>query len=49
MSNATINGKAAWQENAFADQLPLLLKARNVTVVVNDRTCFVDMIRLNEL
>ncbi len=48
-TNATINGEAAWQEYAYADQLPILDRARNVTVVVNDRTGFVNMIRLNEL
>ena len=48
-SNATINGEAAWQEYAYADHLPILGRAKNVTVVVNDKTGFVNMMRLNEL
>ena len=48
-TNATINGEAAWQEYAYADQMPLLKRARNVEVAVNDRTGFVNMLRLNEL
>ncbi len=49
VSNATINGEAAWQEYAYADQLPLLRRARNVEVAVKDQTGFVNMLRLNEL
>jgi peptide/nickel transport system substrate-binding protein len=48
-TNATINGEAAWQEYAYADMLPLLRRAKNVTVAVNDKTGFVNMMRLNEL
>ncbi len=49
VSNATINGEADWQEYAYADQLPLLRRAKNVKVAVQDPTGFVNMIRLNEL
>ena len=48
-TNATISGEAAWQEYAYADQLPLLRAAKAVTVAVNDPTGFVNMMRLNEL
>ena len=48
-SNATVNGEAAWQEYAYADQLPILRRAKNVTVATKDQTGFVNMIRLNEL
>lgn len=48
-TNATLNGEAAWQEYAYADQLPLLRRGKNVTVAVNDKTGFVNMMRLNEL
>ena len=48
-SSALINGEAMWQEYAYADQLPILRRAKNVTVQVNDRTGFVNMMRLNHL
>ena len=48
-SNALVNGEAAWQEYAYADQAPLLKRARNVAVEAKDRTGFVNMMRLNEL
>lgn len=48
-SNATLNGEAAWQECAYADQLSVLRRGKNVTVAVTDKTGFVNMIRLNEL
>ena len=48
-TNATLNGEAAWQEYAYADQLPILRRGKTVTVAVNDTTGFVNMIRLNEL
>ena len=49
VSNATANGEAAWQEYAYADQIPILRRVKNVEVVVTDKTGFVNMIRLNEL
>ena len=48
-TSALINGEAAWQEYAYADQMPILRRASNVKVQVNDRTGFVNMMRLNEL
>ncbi len=48
-SSALINGEAMWQEYAYADQLPVLKRGRNVAVQVTDRTGFVNMMRLNEL
>ena len=48
-TSALINGEAMWQEYAYADQLPVMQRAKNVNVVVNDRTGFVNMMRLNEL
>ncbi len=48
-TSATLNGEAAWQEYAYADQLGQLRANRSVTVAVNDHTGFVNMIRLNEL
>ena len=48
-TGATLNGEAAWQEYAYADQLSILRRGKNVTVAVNDKTGFVNMIRLNEL
>ena len=48
-TNALVNGEAAWQEYAYADQLPVMHRAKNVKVQVNDRTGFVNMMRLNEL
>ena len=48
-TSALINNEATWQEYAYADQLPLLKRARNVRVQTNDRTGFVNMMRLNFL
>ena len=48
-SNALINGEAMWQEYAYADQQPLLHRARDVSVQVRDPTGFVNMMRLNHL
>ncbi len=48
-SSALINGEAMWQEYAYADQLPILKRARTVTVQVDDHTGFVNMMRLNHL
>ena len=48
-SNALINGEAMWQEYAYADQQPILNRAKSVKVQVNDPTGFVNMMRLNEL
>ncbi len=48
-TNALINGEAMWQEYAYADQIPLLRRGKNIKVQTNDRTGFVNMMRLNEL
>ena len=48
-SSALINGEAMWQEYAYADQLPILKRAKAVAVQVDDRTGFVNMMRLNHL
>ena len=48
-TSALINGEAMWQEYAYADQAPVLKRARTVKVEVKDRTGFVNMMRLNFL
>ncbi|MEJ1975615.1 MAG: ABC transporter substrate-binding protein [Acetobacteraceae bacterium] len=48
-TSALINREAMWQEYAYADQLPLLRRGKNITVQTNDHTGFVNMMRLNHL
>ncbi len=48
-SSALINAEAMWQEYAYADQSPILRRAKNVAVQTLDHTGFVNMMRLNHL
>ncbi|MDO9708101.1 ABC transporter substrate-binding protein [Paracraurococcus lichenis] len=46
-TSALIAGEQDWQEYAYHDQLPLLRRARGVTMKVLDSTGFVCMVRMN--
>lgn len=48
-TNALIAGEQDWQEYAYHDLLPIMRRARNVTIRVLDRTGFVGMMRMNHL
>jgi peptide/nickel transport system substrate-binding protein len=46
-TNALINAEQDWQEYAFFDQMPLLKKAKGITVRTLDTTGFMSMMRVN--
>jgi peptide/nickel transport system substrate-binding protein len=48
-TSALIAGEQDWQEYGYHDLLPLLQRARDVTVRVLDRSGFVSMVRVNHL
>jgi peptide/nickel transport system substrate-binding protein len=48
-TSALVAGEQDWQEYAYHDLLPIMRRARNVTIRTLDRTGFVGMVRVNHL